>query len=126
MDTRAKISTLWVVVMMNMIYADILGFLGEGVLEEMISGYAGEIKLTETLILIAALMVEIPIIMILLSRILKYKLNRIVNICAACFTILFIIGGGSLAWEYIFIASVETISMLCIIWIAWNWKEPAE
>lgn len=126
MDTRAKISTLWVVVMMNMIYADILGFLGEGVLEEMISGYAGEIKLTETLILIAALMVEIPIIMILLSRILKYKINRIVNIAAACFTILFIIGGGSLAWEYIFIASVETILMLCIIWIAWNWKEPAE
>lgn len=123
MDTRAKLSTFWIVIMINMIYADILGLLGEGVLEDMISGHAGAIELTESLILIAALMVEIPIIMILLSRILKYKINRIANIAAACFTILFIIGGGSLAWEYIFIASVETTLMLAIIYIAWNWKE---
>lgn len=123
MDIRAKLSTIWVVIMINMIYADILGFLGKGVLEEMITGYAGAVKLTETLILVAALMVEIPIMMILLSRILNYKINRIANISAACFSILFIIAGGSLSMHYLFIASVETILMLGIIRIAWNWKE---
>lgn len=111
--------------MINMIYADILGFLSKGVLEEMISGYAGAIELTDTLILVAAFMVEIPIMMILLSRILKHKINRIANIVAACISIIFIIGGGSLSMHYIFIASVETILMLSIIWIAWNWKDQA-
>lgn len=109
--------------MINMIYADILGFLEEGFLEQVMTGYAGEVKLTEVFIMIAAFMVEIPIVMILLTRLLKYKINRIVNIAAASFVILFIIAGGSMSLHYYFLASVETLLLLSIIWISWKWKE---
>jgi hypothetical protein len=36
-DMNVRLSTLWVFVMFNMVFADIVGFLNPGVLEEMIA-----------------------------------------------------------------------------------------
>lgn len=64
--------------------------------------------------------------MIILSRVLSYKINRWTNMIAAIITILFVIGGGSAYLHYIFIASIETICLLIIIWNAWIWKDGVE
>ena len=123
---KVIISTLWVVVMFNMIFADILSFITPGFLEEVMTGYAGEMEITQGLLLIFALLLEIPIIMILLSRILNYQANRWANIIASVITILFVVGGGSAYLHYFFFASVEVICMLLIIWYAWTWPKPEE
>jgi TRAP-type C4-dicarboxylate transport system permease small subunit len=62
--------------------------------------------------------------MIILSRILKYGLNRWTNILASLITIAFVIGGGTSYPHYIFIAAVEVIFLLLIIWFAWKWPAP--
>lgn len=117
MEIKEKLSTLWIVVMFNMAFADILSFMLE------ISNDIGpEIQATEALMLVAAVFIEIPVVMIFLSRLLKYKTNRLANIVAGIITILFVVGGGSLSLHYIFIASVEVICMLAIIWLAWRWQ----
>jgi len=40
-------------------------------------------------------MMELAIVMILLSRVLTYRLNRWLNIIASIITIVFVVGGGS-------------------------------
>jgi len=84
------------------------------------------IEITQELLLVFAVVLEIPMAMVLLSRILKYRANRLTNIVAAVLTILFVIGGGSAYLSYIFFASVEVVCMLFIIWYAWRWREENE
>ena len=122
-DRKVIISSLWIVVMFNMIFADILSFMIPGALTEIMTGYAEGVKLSAEFMLIAAIILEIPIIMIFLSRILKQKTNRILNIIAAIITILFVTIGGSLDLHYIYLATVEVICLISIIIIAWKWRD---
>ncbi len=123
MDIREKLSTLWIVVMFNMVFADILGFMFPEFLEILKTGYADGMKITQELMLVFAIMLEVPIAMIFLSRILKYRANRRANIIASLITILFVIGGGSVYFHYIFFAAIEIVCLLLIIWYVWNWSE---
>jgi hypothetical protein len=122
MHVSEMLSTLWVVVMFTMIFADILSFITPGMMKQVIDGTT-DVKITQPLLLIFAFLLQIPIVMIFLSKILNRKLNRIFNIVAAIITILFVIGGGSNYLHYYFFASVETISMIAIIIISIKWKE---
>jgi len=114
-DIKVKLSTLWVCVMFIMVFADILSFIRPGFLEEI-----GEQQITDGFLLIAAVFIVIPIAMIFLSRVLKNRANRWVNIIAAAITILWVIGGGSTYPHYIFFATIETVCMLLIVWYAWK------
>ena len=69
------------------------------------------------------IMMEISIVMIILSRVLKYRLNRWVNIITSIITIAFVVDDGAFYPHYIFIATVEVICLLLIIWFAWKWTE---
>lgn len=117
-DVREKISTLWVVVTLNIVFADIVGFLNPGTLEAMMKGAVG-FEITQGLLLLFAVLLEIPIIMIFLSRILQGQASRWANIVAGAITILYVVGAGSLTLSYIFFAVVEVIGMLLIMWYAW-------
>ncbi len=123
-ETKARLSTLWIFVMLNMIFADIFSFMHPGALEQIMSGYAEQIQITSEFLLIAAVMTEIPIAMVLLSRVLAHKPNRIANLIAAVFTIVFVIGGGSMTTTYIFFATLEIAAALFIVWFAWRWRSP--
>ncbi|SFC42052.1 DUF6326 family protein [Pseudoalteromonas denitrificans] len=128
MNVTAQLSMLWLIVMFNMIYADILAFISAfitpGVIDELMSGYSGSVKLSQKLLLISAILIEIPIIMIFLSRILKYQINRWANIIAALLTMLFVIGGIETNPFFLFLASIEILVMFYIIFIAVRWQNP--
>lgn len=117
-DMRARLSLLWIFVMFNMLFADIVGFLNPGALEEMIA-----MKPAQGFLLIFSILLEIPIAMIVLSRWLKYGVNRWANIIAGVITILWVIGGGTISVSYIFFATIEVACLLLIIWYAWKWTE---
>ena len=121
-DMRVKLSTLWIVVLFNIAFADIVGFLHPGALEQIITGEVG-FELTQGLLLVFSILLEIPIAMIFLSRVLKYRANRWANIIAGVITILFVIGGGSTTLSYIFFATIEVVCMSLIIWYAWRWPK---
>ena len=124
LDIKVKLSTLWIVVMFTMAFADILSFITPGVLKEMMSGYAGAMRITRGILLLFAVLLEIPIAMIFLSRVLNYKANRLANIAAAVITILFVVGGGSPHPHYIFFAAVEVACMALIVFFAVKWSDP--
>jgi hypothetical protein len=113
-----RLSLMWVVVMLNMIFADIFSItvvLAEG------SPWTlpGDAR---TLMAIAAIVTNIPILMVYLSRVLPYRVNRIVNLVAAVLTLVYIVGGGDTAPHYIIVAAIEAAFLAAIFVYALKWK----
>ena len=121
-DTKVLLSTLWIVVMLNMLKADILSLNIPGAAEEVAKTAASAGASIPQLMLAGAVMGQIGIAMIFMSRVLKYGINRWANIGAGSITIAYIWGGMASYPHYIFIAIVETICMLLIIGFAWTWR----
>ncbi len=122
-DMGTRLSTLWIVVMFNMVFADILTFITPGALRDLWSGQAG-VHITPGLLLVFALLLETPIAMIFVSRVLEPKANRWANSVAAVVTTAFVVGGGSLTLHYVFFATVEIACMALIVWSAWTERSP--
>jgi len=121
--TAEKLSTLWIFVVFNIAFADIIGFLEPGTLEQIINGDTG-FELTSTTILIFSLIQAVPIAMIVVSRWTRRGVNRWLSIAASGMTLLYVLGGGN--WQsvsYVVFASLETVAVLVIIWLSWRWKE---
>ena len=118
-ELKASVSSLWGVVMFALLAADVLSLYIPGAHEE-VAEFAGETPIP-LLMLVGAIMMAIPIVMIFLSRVLKHRVNRWANIIAAVITIVYVVGGGSTYPHYIFLATIEVLSMLLVIWYAWRW-----
>mgnify|MGYP001029598137 CR=1 FL=1 len=121
-DTKVLLSLLWIVVMINMLKADILSLFIPGAPDEVARTAASTGASIPQLMLGAAIIGQLAIAMIVLSRVLKYGINRWVNIIVGIVTIAYIWGGMSSYPHYIFIASVETLCLLLIVWFAWTWR----
>ena len=117
-DMKVRLSTLWIFVMFNILAADIIGFLNTGALQTII-----EMKPASELLLVFSVLLELPIAMIVLSRVLPFLVNRYANIIAGVITIVFIIGGGSNILTYYFFAIIEVACLLLMIWYAARWTE---
>lgn len=118
-ERKARLSTLWIVVMFALLTADVLGAYIPGAAEEM-AEFAGGMPIPQ-LMGIAAVLNAIPIVMIYLARVLRGGVNRWANIVAAVITIVYVIGGGSAYPHYLFLAGIEVVSLVLIIWFAWRW-----
>jgi len=118
-EMGTRLSTLWVVVMFNMIFADILTFITPGALQALWAGQAG-VQVTQGLLLVFAMLLEIPIAMVFVTRVLRRGTDRWLNTAAALITTVFVVGGGSLDLHYIFFATVEVACMALIVWSVWS------
>ena len=108
--------------MINMLKADILSLFIPGSMDEVARTAASTGATVPQLMLGAAVMGQLAIAMIILSRVLKYGINRWANIVVGIVIIAYIWGGMASYPHYIFIASVETLCLLLIIWFAWKWR----
>jgi hypothetical protein len=121
-DTKALLSSLWIVVMINMLKADILSLFIPGATDEVARTAASMGASIPQLMLGAAIIGQLAIAMIVLSRVLKYGINRWVNIVVGILIIAYIWSGMVSYPHYIFIASVETLCLLLIVWFAARWR----
>ncbi|WP_046006489.1 DUF6326 family protein [Pseudoalteromonas rubra] len=126
---RRKLATLWLLVMLNMVYADILAFVSAfitpGVIDTLMSGYSGSVKLSQPLLLVSALLIEVPIMMILFSQFLGYQLNRVCNLVAVQLTFVFVLSGVETDPFYLFLAAIQLSLLLAIAWTTLRWRAPA-
>jgi Sec-independent protein secretion pathway component TatC len=122
---RAKLSTLWILVLFNMVFADIVGFMNPGALERIMTGAEAAFEITQGLLVVFAVLLEIPIVMIFLSRSLSHGANRWANTVASVITTLFVVLAASGYLSYYFFASVEVICMVLIVWYAWHLPQQA-
>jgi len=115
-DPKVLLSTLWIVIMFNMIVRDLHEFLREGYIEQMMS-----LQIPEINMLFYGFVAQVPILMILLSRILKNKANKWYNTGAAVITSLgFLSTLPSADMDNVFFVLVENLLLLIIIRTAWK------
>ena len=124
-DRKVFLSTLWIYLSVNYIYCDHLVIMETEMLKGLLTGYIGNIHVTQGFLMAAALLMQIPFMMIVLSRILNHKANRLANIIAGILMIIVQLGtmgiGSPPSWVYIFYSVIEIVCNLIIVWIAWKW-----
>ena len=121
MDVRAKLSTLWVFVLFNLIFSEFHRLLQPGFLEEVMTGTVGGVQLSQEVLLLGAMVLEIQIAMALLSRVLKYRVNRWANIIAGAMTIAIVLFNMSADLDNIFFSTIGVVAMFLVVWYAWRW-----
>ncbi len=125
-DRRVILSTLWVFVTLNYLYCDVLGLMDSEILKQFLTGKVEGLVIDKNFLLGGAILMEIPIAMVLLSRILNFKVNRWANIVAALIKTAAMIMSlfvGSPTGYYTFFAVIEISTTLFIIWYAWTWAD---
>jgi hypothetical protein len=124
-DRRVILSTLWIFVTLNYLYCDVISLMSAELLNALLTGVAGGLEMNEQTLLAAGIIMEVSIAMVLLSRVLKYKSNRIANIIAGIIKTLIMVGTllmGGPSLHYMFFATIEIATTLFIVWYAWTWR----
>ncbi|GAB6100509.1 DUF6326 family protein [Halanaerocella petrolearia] len=128
-NRKIVLSTLWIFVTLNYLYCDLIGLMDANLLKQYLTGTVDGLNMSEVFLLSAAILMEIPIAMVLLSRVLKYKSNRWANIIASSIkTIVMILTlfAGTPTLYYLFFAIIEISTTSFILWYAWRWTSPEE
>ena len=107
-----------------MLFRDVHELFRPGALAEMQKGVVNGTQITEELLLLGGILVEIPILMVLLSRILGYNGSRWANFILAPITIMILLLNGFRDADDIFFIVVEVIALLAIFYTASKWKNP--
>jgi hypothetical protein len=125
-DRKILLSTLWIFLTVNYIYCDVISLMLPETIKQIMTGNIGAIHITQGFMLGASILMELPMAMILLSRILKYGANRWVNIIAGSIMsvvqILSFLTGTAPTFHYIFFSTIEIACTLIIILYSWKWK----
>jgi hypothetical protein len=120
------LSKLWVFLSLNYILCDLLSNMEMAVIRGLFEGNIAGVPMTQGFLLLAGISLEIPILMIVLSAILPYKANRIMNICAGLLMIIYQLGsffvGSDVTLHYMFFSIVEILGNSSIIVLALRWK----
>ena len=126
-DRKITLTTLWIFVTLNYLYCDLMSMMNPAVLNQFLTGDLGFVKITQEFLLGSAILMEIPISLVLLSRVLKYKVNRWANIIAglimtAVQSLSLTLGSPEL--HYAFFSVIEITTTAFIVWYAWTWPKP--
>jgi hypothetical protein len=123
-DTRKLLSLLWIFLTVNYIFCDVFTLHYAPSLQQLLNGGSESIKITQEFLLYFSLIMEIPMIMILLSRYLVFKPNKYTNIVAALITgsvqAFTLSMGGTL--HYKFFSLIEISIAIFILYIVIRWK----
>ena len=83
MNKKVLFSTLWIFVTVNYIFCDVFTLFHSESLKQLMTGEMGGMKINQSFLLSFSILMEMPMVMIVLSRILPYKSNRLANIIVA-------------------------------------------
>ncbi len=128
-DIKERLSLLWLFALLNYLYADctaLFAIVGSPNLSE-------APHFSSWVLLVSSIFMEIPIAMIVASRLLPFKANRLANIVAGAVVTLInagltyippLFGARTPALPaYLFFATIETLATSYIIWQAWTWSD---
>ena len=121
--TASRLSWLWVFYMFNTAYIDI-----NTLYYSVFINHHAEVHYTQTFLLGAAVLVEIPTAMVILSRMLRYRWNRLTNVVVGVLLTVIQIATlfvGTPTLAYGFISAILIATSGGIAWYAWNWSEQA-
>src|SRR5574339_997945 len=116
-DRKVLLSSLWLFVMLTYTYGDVVTLMDPV--------KHGSIELTESFLLGGSIYMMIPITMVLLSRILKYRASRWASIIAGTImtiTLTLALFVAVPTMYYAFFTAIEIACTAIIVWYAWTWR----
>lgn len=118
-EMQIKLSGLWVATMLIYLLGDVLRIFSG----DFKPGEIGGQPVDKRMWLVAAVLMLVPIIMVLVSLMLNYPVNRWANIVVAAFFFLFnLVGLPTYPSAYDkFLLSVSLVFNALTIWLAWRW-----
>lgn len=129
MNRGELLSLLWVFAMLNYLYADVIGLMDASLLRQYLTGTVDSLEITPGFLLAAAILMEIPIAMIVLSRLLPRASNRWTNLVAGSLktlVVLLTLFVGTPTAYYVFFAGIEVASTSLIVVLAWTWQHDGQ
>ena len=124
-NRKTLIPFLWIYLTVNYIYCDVFILHDARYLEAFLSGNVGGMIITEEFLLAFSVVMQIPMIMIILSRLLTFRLNKYINIVAGVITTsvqAFTVAMGGTKY-YMFFSFFEICTGLLIVYLAVTWKQ---
>ena len=126
---KDKLSLLWLFATLNYLYCDIVTVMDPSKLKQFAAGSVNGFEISQGFLLGASILVEIPIAMVLLSKILKPRINKWANIVAGI--IMTVVQFSTLLGNqptnyYLFFSFIEIATTLLIIFYAWRWDKRNE
>lgn len=126
LDRRVVLSGLWVSMLFVFAYVDIFGFFRADVIR---GALAGEVSgpgftIDQGFLALTTLYVLLPILMVVGSLLLPWRVNRLANLVVPVVYVLTIVGAmvGE-TWVYYLLGSgVEIVLLLTIAWTARRWR----
>ena len=118
-DTKVKLSALWLFAMLTYTYGDVVTLMDPV--------KHGSVQLTEGFLLGGSIYMMIPLTMVLLSRLLKYRASRLASIIAGSImtvTLPITLFVAVPTTYYVFFTVIEIASTALIVWYAWKWPNP--
>ena len=125
---KVLLSTIWLFAALNYLYCDVISLMDSNLLKQYLTGTVNGMEFNQGFLLGAAILIEIPIAMVLLARVLPYGVNRWANIIAGLLMTLVqaaSLFAGPPAMYYLFCSVLEIAATVMIVWFAWNWRVTA-
>ena len=127
LDSKNLLTVLWIYLSLNYIYCDHLGIMEPEAFKGLLAGHIGTMAVSQEFLLAAALLLQIPFGMVVLSLMLQGKARRMAHIVAATIMLLVQLGtmgmGTAPGTVYLFYSVLEIICCLIIIGLAWKQAE---
>jgi hypothetical protein len=124
LGARTVLQSLWVFAMFNYLYCDVMSLMDSDSLRGYLAGDVGGTHITEGFLLGAAFLMEIPMAMVLVSRLAPFRWSRAANLGAGAVMTLVqaatLLAGRPTSF-YVFFSVIEISATLCIVWLAWRW-----
>jgi hypothetical protein len=118
---------LWIFLVLNFIYCDVLALHDGAVLSSLLTGQVGSLEITPGFLLAASLLMEVPMGMVLVSRLAPRTGNRLANVIAGVFMIVVqtasLFAGTVPSPSYLFFSALEIGTLASIVVLAVRWKQ---
>lgn len=118
-DMKPRLSALWLFAILTYTYGDVVTLMDPV--------KHGSIQMTQGFLLAGSIFMMIPITMVLLSRLLKYRASRLASIIAGTImtvALILTLFAAVPTMYYVFFSVIEITSTALIVWFAWKWRDP--
>ena len=121
-DTRLRISALWIAVLMIFAYVDLFSLYRPDFRADLERGKVDAFDIDQTFLFFTTFYIIVPSLMIYLTLVMRPPVNRVVNVVVAAAYALSVVGSAVGEWNYFILGSVvEAILLALVIRHAWTW-----
>ena len=121
-DTRLRISALWIAVLLIFAYVDLFSLYRPDFRADLERGKVDAFDIDQTFLFFTTLYIIVPSLMVYVTLVMRAPVNRIVNVVVAAAYGLSVLGSAVGEWNYFVLGSVvEAILLALVIHYAWTW-----